>query len=63
MWIDPKTKATYTDAQRNTMQGNPVYKKLLARLVQSEQVPEPKAAATKEVKQKKDDSTNGATTE
>lgn len=62
MWNDPKTGTAYTDAQRNAMQGNPVYKKLLARLVQAEQVPEPKAAATKEVKQKKDDSTNGATT-
>lgn len=63
MWNDPLTQAQYTDAQREKMAKLPAYKKLVARLVKVESVPEPEAAATKVVKVKKDDSTNGAATE
>lgn len=62
MWSDPKTQATYTQAQKDDMTGLPAYKNLLKRLVQTDVAPEP-VAAEKERKPKKDDSTNSATTE
>ena len=54
MWNDPLTNTQYTDVQREEMVGLPAYKKLVARLVKVESAPEPEAAATKVVKQKKD---------
>lgn len=55
MWKDNLTGATYTQAQYETMSNSPVYKRLVARLVQIESAPEPVQAATKEPKKGKND--------
>ena len=48
MWKDNQTGAEYTQADYNQMKANPVYKNLVARLVESQSAPAPLDALPQE---------------